>query len=306
MNTNQNLSTWTLWQPLKFSCLFFGLTCILMFLYSIFCAVFGTLLSPIMLTIITSFSFIFCLYKLIKKLPKHNMDRTSFIMIHNAQTILYFTGTILSAFVFFEYASQNINNILFAQSNISIISLIFLTIFSIFLLTLIGLRISNIYAKFRRIRSFKIPTYKIFLTMPFGFSALWIPGYILAPTNQEKTNTKTQLKWYKKFTKWATSTLSNCIISFILISICLDLFFNFNSTLLLTTFALVFGIWALQIGAQKFTEKITGAYTNFAIIANIVLLVATIFIFSQATNSVAPDTQITITETITVSQGLEQ
>ena len=96
------------------------------------------------------------------------------------------------------------------------------------------------------------------------------------------------------------------IISFILISICLDLFFNFNSTLLLTTFALVFGIWALQIGAQKFTEKITGAYTNFAIIANIVLLVATIFIFSQGTNSVAPDTQITITETTTVSQGLEQ
>lgn len=299
------ISNWLIWQPLKFAGTLFVTSCIIIFLYSALCTIFQKPISIPTAIALSALVFIYCTVKLIQRLPKHKMDRTSFVMIQNAQTILYFVGTLLSLVLFINYGQEYITETLYAQHRTTLWSYAFLILLSTIALSIIGLKISNLYAKFLRIRSLGIPTYKIFLTMPFGFSALWIPGYILPSASKEQQSYTTKIKWYNKFTKWTVRNLGNCITAFILICICPGLFTNLNATLLQIMLALIFGIWAMQIGAKKFTTKINGGYTTFAIIANIILLIGTIFIFTLGATHSAPDVEINITET-TVIQGLQQ
>lgn len=298
------LSNWLYKQPLKFAGLTFILSTIATFFYGGFFILRGIPMNPMPLMILIFTIFILCIINLIKKLPNSNLDQQSFIAIHNAQTILYFIGIFLTSVIFIKHAEQNIMNILL-QSQPTFLSFFYLSLLTLFFLYLFGLYIANLYAKFRRIRSFGIPTYKIILSMPFGFSALWTPSYILSNTTDTKSTKKINPKWYKKFNNWILSNKTNCIISFILITIFSELIFNFNKMLLTLTFALIFGIWALQVGIKKFTKNINGAYTNMAIISNIILIIViSIFSLSSPTPTITPDTEITITETIQTTPGL--
>lgn len=304
--TNLKLSKWVFWQPLKFSALLFLTVSILTFLYSGFFALRGTSAPMIPFTILLIFVLIYCIARLIKKLPSSEMDRTSFIAIHNAQKTVYFFCILLSSIFFIDNTRELITSLLFMQTAPSPSTMILLTILTIFFLYTLGLAFSNLYAEFRRIKKLGIPTYKIILSIPFGFSALWIPGYFIADNDAKKTLPRIQTKWYQNFTKWVISNAKNCIISFIVINIIFTLIFNINAALLTTSFALLFGIWLQQVGQKKFTQNIHRAYTNMAIITNIAIILAVV-LFSLIAPEVAPDAQINITETATtLTQGLPQ
>ena len=98
--TSIKLSRWVFWQPLKFSALLFLTVSILTFLYSGFFALRGTSAPMIPFAILLIFVLIYCIARLIKKLPSSEMDRTSFIAIHNAQKTVYFFCILLSSIFF--------------------------------------------------------------------------------------------------------------------------------------------------------------------------------------------------------------
>lgn len=297
------LSDWLFWRPLKFSGLTFALTTIAMFLYTIFLTSLGVTISPLPLILIVLCVCIYCTTKLIKKLPQTNMNQVSFIAIHNAQTILYCIYLIISYTILINYTQTNINNLLYSQSAPTPLTSISLILLTLFFLSMFGLLISNIYAKFRRIRAMGIPAYKIILSMPFGFSALWLSGYILPEKDNKKHTENIKTKWYQNFTKWIISNQANTVLSFILITICSGLLFNFNKTLITILFCLIFGIWVFQIGAKKFTKQISKGYTNMAIISNILLITTLLAIYISAPR-IAPDVQINIIETTQTNTGL--
>ena len=95
--TNIKLSKWVFWQQLKFSALLFLTVNILTFLYSGFFALRGTSAPMTPFAILLIFVLIYCIARLIKKLPSSEMDRTSFIAIHNAQKTVYFFCILLSS-----------------------------------------------------------------------------------------------------------------------------------------------------------------------------------------------------------------
>lgn len=294
------LSNWLFKQPLKFAALTFAFSMVVVFFYGGFFILRNESIRTIPLMIIIFITAILCGIKMIKSLPKTNLAQQTFTAIHNAQTILYSLGIFLSSVVFIGHIQQTLLKLLYSQEKSTLTTFIILSLLTIFFLYLFGLYTANIYAKFRRIRSFDIPAYKIILSMPFGFSALWAPGYILPDDNKTSSTEITAPKWYKNFNKKILSSKTNCILSFILISIGTGIFFNFGLTLLTIIFALFFGTWALQVGAKKFIKTINGTYTNIMIAINIILIIL-LFVFSAQTPMIAPDIQVNITETTTAT-----
>lgn len=302
-NSNLRLSDWLFWRPLKFSASIFILTTIATFLYTGFFVLLGTNISLIPLILIMTCIFIYCTAKLIKKLPQSDMNQTSFIAIHNAQTILYCIYLLISYTILINYIQSSINNLLFLQHAPTLFTSVLLTFFMLFFLSMLGLLISNLYAKYRRIRAIGIPTHKIILSIPFGFSALWLAGYILPEKDNKKQIKNIKTKWYQNFTSWIVSNQTNTILSFILITICSGLLFNFNKTLITLMYSLIFGIWLIQIGVKKFTKQINNAYANMAIISNILLIIILLTI-KISTPTIAPDVHVNIIETTQINTGL--
>jgi hypothetical protein len=120
---------------------------------------------------------------------------------------------------------------------------------------------------------FNIPTWKIILSIPFGFSALWVPGYLLNTKQIKNPSQKINSKWYNRVINWTTSNQLNTISMFVFITIISSFFAGLNAMLLTFIFALIFGIWVLQIGAKTFEKNIAKKYSSVAIITNIALII---------------------------------
>lgn len=294
------LSKWIFWQPLNFSISFFLSTFFITFIYIAISSAFSDTLYPAPLLVLLTLAFIYCITRMIKKSPSTEMTQLNFIGIHNAQKIIYFLGMSSSLILLLNYTIIDINTFLFSQH--WLLTLVYASLLALFLLYIIGTGIYNIYVKFCRIRSLGIPTHKIFLSMPFGFSALWIPGYFILETKKQKKAQLTESKWYNKFNEWIISNQTNCILSFLFITILTELLLSFETTILKITLAIFFGIWVLQTGLKKFKLNMNKAYTNIAIVINIILILALIF-FSSSISNVAPDVQINIQETTIITQG---
>lgn len=288
---HQKISTWTLWQPLKFALISFFAIVLTTRLYTLLTQ--STSPTPLLILLILSITTAGFLQ--IHATPHIKMDKKSFIAIHNAQYLILSFATLLSSILIIKYAQQILVNLLLLESQSTWSFVTTLSFVSIFYLYLIGILISNIYAKFRRIHNFGIPAWKIILTMPFGFSALWAPGYIIDNTDTKIPSVNPRTKWYKTITDWATSGTLQTIISFITINILSGFFFGFSMVLLTFALTLIFAIWALQSGLKKFTKHIGGKYTTCAIAFNIAILVL-ILGFRAIVPATIQDVQTTISE----------
>ncbi len=272
--STSKLSTWVFWAPLKFALTTFIATSIISLLYSVIA---GTIYTqtpapyqPLLYLCITTF--IVCTIKMFSKLPHIIPDRNSFIATHNLQTILTSGAFILTTF----YIMQNANKILFhlaTISNSSFVTFFIFTISSILILYLIGVLFSNFFLKFRRIHSFCIPTWKIICSIPFGFSALWAPGYILKTADKKTDQIEIKSNWYKRLTNTITLHQSTTIAIFTLITMLSGFIFGLNSVLLTFILTLIFGIWSLTTGAKKFINSMPNKYAIFAIIVNITTII---------------------------------
>lgn len=296
-NTNK-FSTWTLWSPLKFAVLSFCVLISTAFFYSLIA---GTIYNPsnipqTPLWILLTIGFICSIAFQFKTLPRDKMDRASFIAIHNTQTIILSGLFLISAYLITRYAQQIMFSLMIMETRISATFLIALGASLLFYLYLIGLLIANICAKVRRIREFDIPTWKIVCSMPFGFSALWTPGYILDANASKSQTYAPKSELLNRINNRIISTTTSTIATFIAITLLSGFFFGFNSVLLTFSLTLIFGIWAIQVGTKKFIKNMPEKYSTSVVIFNIALLIITIVFFSLAP-ATTPDAQITISDT---------
>lgn len=296
-NTNK-FSTWILWSPLKFAVISFCVMISTAFFYSLIA---GAIYNPsgipqTPLWILLAIGFICSIAFQFKKLPRDKMDRTSFIAIHNTQTIVLSGLFLISAYLISRHAQQIMFTLLMMETRISATFLIVLGASLLFYLYLIGLLVANICAKVRRIREFNIPTWKIVCSMPFGFSALWTPGYILDANASKVPSYTPKSELLNRANNRIISTTTYTIATFIAITLLSGFFFGFNSVLLTFSLTLIFGIWAIQVGTKKFIKSMPDKYSTSAVIFNIALLIITIVFFSLAP-ATTPDAQITISDT---------
>ena len=307
MKKTPTITTWLLGAPLKFATLSFITMFVISFLYTWISNLVGIdkYISTTPILSLITIGIIGCIFYTIKKVPKITMDQESFIAIHNAQTLLSFILFILSGYLLLanqQYLIHGINT----GTIITPGALMILTIlFSIFLLYTLGLTLINLYVKFKRIQELKIPTWKIICSIPFGFSALWLPGY-LTQTNKSRTpGQPIKSKWYSRINTWILSNPTNTIATFVFITIISGFYVGFSTTLLTFSMALIYGIWTLKIGAKKFSDRIPGAYSTTAVIINITLIIvlSMAYIFMPQSQNI----EITINETTTqTTQGTAQ
>ena len=303
--TKPTISTWTLWSPIKFAAISFGILISTTFIYTL---VAGRIYTPSTipqtpLIIMLIIGFIGTIVIQLKSLPRTKMDRTSFITIHNIQTIILSTLFIISSFIIVRHAQQIMFYLLMLETRLSYTFILTLTGTLLFYLYLLGLLTANIYAKFRRIREFNIPGWKILFSIPFGFAALWAPGYILNSNTAKNATYTTKSTILNHATQWITSRTSHTISTFIAITTLSGFFFGFNSVLLTFSLTLIFGIWALQTGTKAFSKNMHGKYATTVVIFNITLIIITAAFFALST-SATQNAQITTSapETIEIQQ----
>lgn len=295
-NTSK-LSTWVFWAPLRFAITSFIALGIVGILYTLIA---GKIYAPAPIPMqpllwLCAITCIGCIAAMLHKLPCTNIDRFSFIAIHNIQMLI---ATIF--FIAFTYTIiSNANEIIFRLILLETKSqpYFILTIFTFAIVTMyfFGILLSNIFAKIRRIQTLNIPTWKIICCIPFGFSALWTPGYILE-TNNKANAVTIKSNWYKKLTNKITEHQSSIVATFSVITMLSGFIYGLSGILLTYTLALIFGIWVLNIGTKKFLGHIAGKYTNWAIVVNIILIITFTVIYNYRTNT-NKNIQINITET---------
>lgn len=299
MSTNKTpkLSTWLLWSPLKFACLSFLGLLITTFLYMWFTNNVLKQHAPsqgllaILLTLVLSA----CIYFMIKRIPKFKMDQRSFISIINPQTIIAAFAFSISTYFIFKYAQQILLYLIIMDTQKSITPILIGMSSSILCLYLIGLLLCGIYAKYLRARELGIPAWKIICSMPFGLSALWIPGYILKADTIKKPALQANSKWYNRIQDWILSSKTNTIATFIFITLSTIFFLGLNSALLTFTLSLIFGIWLLQVGESKFLKNIRKTYSTVAVLINIIVLV-TLIVFHIGATPKEQNVQINISD----------
>ena len=295
-NTSK-LSAWTLWTPLRFAITAFISLSLIGLLYTFIA---GKIYAPApiptqpLLWLCTA-AFIGCIIALFYKLPRINIDRYSFIAVHNLQILITSTFFILLTYILLNNANEIIFKLILLETKSQLSFILATSIFAIITLYTFGILLSNIYAKFRRIQALNIPTWKIICSMPFGFSALWAPGYILN-TNDKSNSIVIKSNLYKRLTDKITEHQSSVIAVFSVITMLSGFIYGINSILLTFTLALIFGIWAINIGAKKFIGNIGGKYANWAVIINIILIIMFITVYSFRTQT-TKNIQINITET---------
>lgn len=303
-NNTTKISNWILWAPLKFGLLFFGLAFLATTINTFVLERFFTpnVSQPIFITL-TTIVLVYGLLFLAKKLPVKKMDRYSFISLHIAQTLI----TTICFYALTYLLIHNPESVMLKLTTMASQSVgLFITtmlLFGIILSYISGVYFSNLYAKFRRIQDLNIPTWKIILTIPFGFSALWVPGFLMNTNNKQQTVT-TNNKKYNKLVNWIISNTTNTVSAFIFITLVSALLFGITSVLLTFIFALIYGIWTLQIGEKNFKKIIPNKYSSVAIIINIILIVSVIG-FSIFASKNTQSLTINISDTQAISETIQ-
>ena len=114
-------STWILWSPLKFAAISFGIMITTAFLYTLLMGAFynpATISQTPLITLLL-IGFVGAIAIQIKTLPHGKMDRTSFIAIHNTQTILLSSLFIISSYLIARNAQRIIFYLLTFQNQSS-------------------------------------------------------------------------------------------------------------------------------------------------------------------------------------------
>ena len=278
--TANKLSKWLLMAPLKFAFLNCAITTAIFLIIGLFSPnqdiAYHLMTTGFITSSIVSATLIF------KGIGKDNLSQQDFISIHNFQTIISTAVFIISSFLITGY----ITRFLMHSQTSAIITIVLLLAIALYQL---GLALCNIYAKFRRIRAFNVPTWKIIFSMPFGFSSLWTAGYLIDTKDKDTINTPS-------ITKCILAKKSNIILSFIFITTVSGFFFGLYYILLTFIYAIGIGLWTLYRGKKDLVQNMPTRFSTIAIIANISIIIILSLTATLAPKAM-PDAQITISDT---------
>lgn len=268
---NNGLLSWMVTRPIMFAIIAF----IAMTAASAIGGLIGGRMAGILANILGIIAFLGATTWLVRKLPAGNLDRRSFISINNAQTFITSIAFIVSTFIIF-YNSQTIMlRLLLLESHSKSSFIAIIVAMAIFYLYLCGIFIGNLYAKYRRIRAMGVGMWKTLATAPFGFSMLWIPGYLMEePT--PKTDTANNSGWYNRLTNWIMARPTHAAATLVLLIIMAGFTFGFNAILLTLGLGAIFALWCAIVGTDKMRKSLGGIYSTTAIIINVLMIIGII------------------------------
>lgn len=294
MSINQkSLLSWLVWTPLKFSVLALVLLFLFIFtLYMIYPDASNMLIA--LTTLVGIICAAACIYH---KLPKKNMDQKSFIALTNLQMLVVSTAFIIAMLLINEYKDVIVMRFWLMNYQINASVLAIATLIAVFFLYLIGIFVTSLYAKYSRCREMGISAWKIILSMPFGFSLLWTPGYLLKDQNKSTPAVSIHSKWYSKITEKIINNQLYTVFSFIIMVVYSGFFYGFNASFITLASVLIFAIWFKISGLSSFRQQQKKLYSYTSIILNILVLIG---IIGYSSLQHAPDVTVNISDIETV------
>lgn len=263
------MSTWLLWSPIKFAIISMILMLGAVLLYTGF--------NPDGATQVGTFTamsvgLILAIIFHIWRLPNDNLNRCEFVSINTAQMFLANLIFIIMTIGAVTYISAIDTNII-ALPNMNPFIMAGLTLLGLVYMYLFGIFVGNIYTKYRRARTMGVPMWKIICTMPFGFSMLWIAGYML-PDAQTKAKSKTT-KSTGRYAQIVNTICQNTIYAYIvlvLLVVTSGLFVGLRGMTTVLAMIIVFAAWRRTRGTTTMRRDITKQYSTTAIIINIIMI----------------------------------
>ena len=271
------LSTWLFKRPAIFAVFSTLLMFVSLLIYnlSVHISMAATVQHDILLISLITLAFFICIVGLIRSLPPKNLDRPSFVAIVNGQTIIFVTLAAIAQLLSYTYGLPAALMIAYGIATpLIIIGMLIICLIAAYTA---GIQIAGLYAKYRRVRAMGVSMWRIICTAPFGFTMLWIPGYLLPAPASKEPAISLSTGWYARLTKFILKRPANTIITFAILMLMNGLLFGFNMALSMLAITLVFACWVMITGVQNFRKNIGGAYTWAAIGVNVILWVITIF-----------------------------
>lgn len=293
------LSSLVVWLPIKFSILSLLSFILTGFIYAFTNSVFhftSTTANSI-LAVLLILAFILITFLTFRKLFNQRIDRYDFVAINNLQNIILGFAFLISSIILIKNTNDILLNLFWMETHSNIKFFLIIGIATIFYFYLFGLFLSNLFTKYSRCKTIGLNTWKIICSMPFGFSLLWIPGYILPDNTSKQTNISLSNR-YNKFNKWVLSKQLNTYMALILIILLSSFFFGFRNILITLVMLGIFTIWTKQVDKKTFQKDLNKKYSYFAIGINIGLLIAFLSILLiNSSNQTNNDININIIET---------
>lgn len=290
-----SLMSWTLWRPLRFAIISFAIMCGVGALYSLIVP--HIMATPIMWPLWVLFGI--CLggttYLMLRRMPRGDLSQRGFIALDTLQIIVMYLalfGTVLVATQLQRIAYQ----MMMAGHAGNTWFVITVAVVSIFALYMVGLGLSNLYAKFRRARSMGVPAWAAILSMPFSFGLFWIPGYILPDTTTPESCVTIRPKWYDKLSQKIADNIIASTLAFVILTLVSGLLAGMQTLLVTGIILAAFFAWAAIYGVAKFKKNIGGAYSLFAVCTNIIMIIATIILIAINANQTPQNVTMNISD----------
>lgn len=289
LHKSLSLLSWLLWFPLKFSIISFLLILTTFALVGYFAPTASDAAMASWLTLAVIISAVVTLYNM----PRQNMDQKGFVALNNAQMFILATCFMITMLLITAYRNEIFIKTMWLSTHYSSSFIFIVIITALLFLYLFGIFVTNWYAKFRRCREMGISTWKIICSMPFGFSFIWIPGYLINDEKLQNPAVNVHNKLYTKINTWIVTHNIRTIIAFITLTLYSGFFFGFNSVLLTIASAIVFMLWFKSVGLSSFRQQQNKIYSYIAITINVAVFLGIVIYFTQHT---APDITVNITD----------
>lgn len=226
-------------------------------------------------------SFLGAIFFSTKKYKDSTLSQYDFFTIFSFSSIF---AAILS-FVLGVFVITNAESILMylltTKAN-SLIGFIVLTsLLSLVFLYLIGVIVFNVYSKYLRVKSLGLEKWKIFLSMPFGFSLLWQPAYFMS--DEKKSSICIKSGFFNKILQNIFNNKINATFWLILLLGLSSFVFGISMAILGMVMLLIYGLICWIKSKELLSKQYKKSYALFAIFINIILLVLFIASYSKQT-----------------------
>ena len=277
MKNTLQLKQWLFNKPALFSIMFLGLTTVLALIFSVIQTFLNfETLAPVYF--IFAVSFIYSIYYMIKKLPHDKLYQSDFVAITNGASIISIVSSIIALSVFGLYGPlfQRKMMMLYLLQPV-VFGIIFLTI-TIISFYVLGVAISNVYAKYKRATTIGVTPWKVILSMPFTFLLLWTPGYLIEEKTK-KSNLVIKAKWYTRFNNWVMSNFSNLLFVFLFFVLAKAVIAGLSTLIFTGAMLVIYALWYTK-HKSDFIKNIDNGYAltcigiNLAILISVVMLLA--------------------------------
>lgn len=274
MKNITQLKQWLLNKPVIFSLMCFGIITAVALIYS-FIQTFLKFETLLPMYIIFAGAFIYSVYYMIKKLPHDEMPRKDFIAITNGASIISIASSIIAMItmgLIGHGIKMKMMMMYLLHPTMLFLILSFLALISLYIL---GVAISGVYAKYKRITTMGVSPWKAILSMPFAFLMLWTPGYLIEEKGNKKSNLLIKSKWYNRFNSWVLSNSSNILFVFLFLLFAKGTIAGLSTLALTIALLIIYTLWYVK-HKSDFVKNINKGYALTSVGINITILMAVI------------------------------